>query len=325
MKLLTLYIALVLTVFANIARGQQKLSDGSDGGAIAANVDAILELASKNKGLLHARVSLVSSTNPAPLSAHIAGMMVYNTEQHNDVVAGIYYNNGSRWVLASSGTASNITYDPATYQLTFINSDGTPTTIDFKQLVQVGGTETETTLTRNNNGTYTYKNEKGTAFHIDPSMVHVTVSNGVYTFRDADGNPLTMIDVNAGNLGYNNAGSGINANSVQEAIDEIFNRISTAESTNIVETGVDYTAAFKDAVILGDASAGDITIILPEANIRNKGKKYTIKKEDNNEDGYVNVVGNIIGVSSDGLYTALPFSGWDLVSDGTRWRIVNKF
>jgi hypothetical protein len=325
MKLLTLYIALVLTVCVNSARGQQKLSDGSDGSGIAANADAILELASKNKGLLHARVSLIASNNPAPLSAHIAGMMVYNTESRNDVVAGIYYNNGSRWVLASGGTASNIAYDPATYQLTFVNASGTPTTIDFKQLLQAGGTETETTLTRNDNGTYTYKNEKGTAVHIDPSMVHVTASNGVYTFRDAEGNPLTTIDVNAGNTGYNNTGSGLNANSVQEAIDEILNRISTGESTNIIETHVDYTAASQDAIILGDASTGDVTIILPAATLHNKGKKYTIKKEDHNEDGYVNVVGNISGVSTSGLYTALPFSGWDLVSDGTSWRIVSKF
>src|SRR5690606_32239496 len=85
-----------------------------------------------------------------------------------------------------------------------------------------------------------------------------------------------------------------------------------------------YMAKTNDAVILGDASTRDITIVLPTPTSANKGKKYTIKKEDANEDGYVHVVGNISGVVS-GLYTALPYSGWDLVSDGVSWRIVNKF
>ena len=64
-------------------------------------------------------------------------------------------------------------------------------------------------------------------------------------------------------------------------------------------------------------------IALPTADATNKGKKYTIKKQDNNEDYYVTVTGNIDGLTE--LYTALPYSGWDLVSDGTKWTITNKF
>ncbi len=322
MRLLTILIVFVLFVCTHAVYAQQKLSDGTDGGGITANADAILELASKQKGLLHARVALVASTNPTPLSAHVAGMMVYNTENRNDVVAGIYYNNGAKWVLASAGAASNITYDPATYRLSFTDAGGQPISVDFQQIVKAN--ETVTTLVKNPNGTFTYKNEAGVEVTIDPSMVHVTNTNGVYTFKDAEGNALATIDANANQLNYDNSVSGLQANSVQEAIDEIVSKLG-ADHVNIIETDVNYMAKTNDAVILGDASTRDITIVLPTPTSANKGKKYTIKKEDTNEDGYINVVGNIIGVPTGSLYTALPYSGWDLVSDGVNWRIVNKF
>ena len=95
------------------------------------------------------------------------------------------------------------------------------------------------------------------------------------------------------------------------------------ESLNAIkEVNVSYNAILDDAILLGNANTGDITITLPDA-VGNKGKKFTIKKQDSNEDYYVNVVGSINGLSQ--LYTALPHSGWELVSDGTTWKITNKF
>ncbi|UVD79173.1 hypothetical protein NWE55_13730 [Myroides albus] len=90
----------------------------------------------------------------------------------------------------------------------------------------------------------------------------------------------------------------------------------------IVETRVDYTAKVEDVIVLVLAESEDLVVTLPDATA-NKGKKYTIKKNDAKEDFYVTVKGNIEGASE--LYTALPYSGWDLVSDGTIWQIVNKF
>jgi len=86
-----------------------------------------------------------------------------------------------------------------------------------------------------------------------------------------------------------------------------------------------YTVLPTDVILLGNAFSADVNIQLPNA-VGNKGKKITVKKLDEVEDYYVNVTaqgGNIGGVSD--LYTSLPHSGWDLVSDGTNWRIVNKF
>src|SRR5690606_9317031 len=101
------------------AMAQQKLSDDTEASSISTNANDILEIASKNKGLLHTRVALVQTNNASPLSEHIAGMMVYNTATNNDVVPGIYYNDGSTWVLASAGNATNISYNPSTYEITF--------------------------------------------------------------------------------------------------------------------------------------------------------------------------------------------------------------
>ncbi len=59
--------------------------------------NSILHLESNNKGLLLTRVALIQSTNAAPMSQHIAGMVVYNTATSNDVVPGLYVNDGTKW------------------------------------------------------------------------------------------------------------------------------------------------------------------------------------------------------------------------------------
>ena len=95
--------------------------------------------------------------------------------------------------------------------------------------------------------------------------------------------------------------------------------------TDFKEVTQDYAATNKDFVLFGNAIGNTINITLPSP-VGNKGKKLTIKKSDANENAYVNVTtvaGNIEGI--DELYTSLPHSGWDLMSDGQNWRIVNKF
>lgn len=94
----------------------------------------------------------------------------------------------------------------------------------------------------------------------------------------------------------------------------------------IVETSVDYSPVFDtDATILGNAVANDVSITLPDATPDTKGKKYTIKKLDANEANYIFVLGNIAGTSGQVLYTGVPYTGWDFISDGTVWHIVNSF
>lgn len=91
----------------------------------------------------------------------------------------------------------------------------------------------------------------------------------------------------------------------------------------IKQVNQDYNANLADVILFGDASSSSITISLPNPT-NNKGKKFTIKKYDNNESNFLTVTGLIEGITGD-LYTALPYSGWNLVSDGTIWKIVEKF
>ncbi|WP_164122545.1 hypothetical protein [Sphingobacterium sp. xlx-130] len=143
-----------------IANAQQKLSDGTGDNGLTVNQNAILELASKNKGLLHTRVTLEATTKAYPMSAHVAGLMVYNTETRNDVIPGIYYNDGTKWVLASGGKATSISYNPTTYEISFVDVNGSPVTIDFKEVVKKN--ETITTLISIGEGKYEYTSENGT-------------------------------------------------------------------------------------------------------------------------------------------------------------------
>lgn len=65
------------------------------------NSDSYLELSATDKGLLIPRLNLVALNNPAPLSSHVAGMMVYNTASagtmENIVYPGLYVNSGLNW------------------------------------------------------------------------------------------------------------------------------------------------------------------------------------------------------------------------------------
>ncbi|TJZ53161.1 hypothetical protein FAZ15_17530, partial [Sphingobacterium olei] len=142
-----------------MANAQSKISDGTvNGDPTVPNKNAILELSSINKGLLHVRIELSRTTDFTPLSAHVAGMMVYNTVTTNDVVPGIYYNDGTKWVLVSSGSASNISYDPTTYVISYIDASGNPQTVNLVQAIKAN--ETKTLLVSNGGGKYTYFNEE---------------------------------------------------------------------------------------------------------------------------------------------------------------------
>ncbi|MBB6372512.1 hypothetical protein [Chryseobacterium shigense] len=69
---------------------------------------AVLELNSNNKGLLMNQISLTSTLSATPLAAHTEGIWVYNIATAgtapNDVIPGLYYNDGSKWVLMSVNT-----------------------------------------------------------------------------------------------------------------------------------------------------------------------------------------------------------------------------
>ncbi len=76
-------------------------------GTASPDPNAALEVAAgsgSNKGLLLPRVTLTSTGSASPLSAHVAGMIVYNTATINDVKAGLYVDDGTQWNLVELPT-----------------------------------------------------------------------------------------------------------------------------------------------------------------------------------------------------------------------------
>jgi hypothetical protein len=96
------------TYISTAAPANGAIIEGNVGiGTTTPNADANLDLGATNKGLLLNRVALSAANLPAPLSAHVAGMVVYNTATAgtapNNVSPGMYYNDGVRWVRQPAG------------------------------------------------------------------------------------------------------------------------------------------------------------------------------------------------------------------------------
>ncbi|MCL2413631.1 MAG: hypothetical protein FWC94_00035 [Bacteroidales bacterium] len=93
-------LILLLLMIQSTANLQAQLRVG---GNVAPNPSAVLDLNANDtvigsRGLLLPRVTLISTTNTAPLMEHIAGMLVFNTATSNDVSPGVYVNDGTRWI-----------------------------------------------------------------------------------------------------------------------------------------------------------------------------------------------------------------------------------
>lgn len=86
----------LLSIVSVIASGQVGIN------TVDPNKDAILDVYSVNKGFLPPRVALTALSLPSPLTAHVAGMVVYNTVSVNSLVPGLYLNDGTKWGLLSA-------------------------------------------------------------------------------------------------------------------------------------------------------------------------------------------------------------------------------
>ena len=89
-----LLIASAMMLSATFSFAQVKIGNNPT----TLNANAALDVESTTRGILFPRVSLTSLAAPAPLTAHVAGMQVYNTNTGADVDPGVYYNDGTKWV-----------------------------------------------------------------------------------------------------------------------------------------------------------------------------------------------------------------------------------
>lgn len=121
------FLLFVLALLSHLATAQVKI--GTNPTTI--NAASILEIESANKGFLMPRIALTGANAASPLSAHVAGMIIYNTATAgttpNAVVPGVYYNDGTRWVAAKgiSGNGITNTTNNGDGTFTFNFSDGT--------------------------------------------------------------------------------------------------------------------------------------------------------------------------------------------------------
>jgi len=123
----------VLTVLAN----------GNVGlGTTTPNANALLDMTAVNKGMLPPRVVLDSTTSFAPLSAHVQGMLVYNTATAGtfptNVIPGYYYNIGTKWWLLG-GTGWAITGNAGTTPATNFMGTTDDQDVVFKRNNTLGG------------------------------------------------------------------------------------------------------------------------------------------------------------------------------------------
>jgi hypothetical protein len=102
----TIFFAVLITALINLT---SKAQTGI--GTRSPNSNSILDLSSTNKGLLLPRVELTSTTSFLPLTAHVSGMIIYNTATtttgSNDVTPGYYFNDGTKWVRAINTASSS--------------------------------------------------------------------------------------------------------------------------------------------------------------------------------------------------------------------------
>jgi hypothetical protein len=76
-------------------------------GVTPPNASAGLDINYTSQGLLIPRIALTGTTSFAPLAAHVAGMVVYNTATVADVTPGMYYNNGTKWIATQPIAAAS--------------------------------------------------------------------------------------------------------------------------------------------------------------------------------------------------------------------------
>ncbi|MBS7256613.1 autotransporter outer membrane beta-barrel domain-containing protein, partial [Flavobacterium branchiicola] len=119
-----------------------------------------------------------------------------------------------------NNTAGNVSYDSTNKEFTYLDQSGATKVININDMVK--NSETVTTLSNNNNGTYTYTNEKDIAVTIN--VVGDVTSNFSAIANNTEVKQIieNIVKATGGNVSYNgttNQFSYIDANGVTKVID----------------------------------------------------------------------------------------------------------
>jgi predicted DNA-binding antitoxin AbrB/MazE fold protein len=94
------FLLILLSILA-LGINAQNVSINSDGST--PDPSAMLDVKSTSKGFLPPRIALTGSTDVSTISSPVAGLLVYNTSNTNDVTPGYYYYGGSSWIKVDAG------------------------------------------------------------------------------------------------------------------------------------------------------------------------------------------------------------------------------
>lgn len=97
------YFLFIVGLFFSI---QAKAQTGI--GTTTPDASAKLDVSATNKGFLPPRVTLTSATDNTTIPTPATGLLVYNSGNNPNLVAGYYYWNGSNWATIATATGSGV-------------------------------------------------------------------------------------------------------------------------------------------------------------------------------------------------------------------------
>src|SRR5690554_1982228 len=133
------------------------------------------------------------------------------------------------------------------------NADGT-FSLMAPDGITVLGTVSKSDLTDEGDGLFTFTNNDGSDVQFDVRSVEVVfdAASNSYNFLDSTGAVIASIDMNADNVAYNNAASGLTATDVQAALDELATTIDTNKGDLVVSEGIEFYNSNGTDKVLAD-------------------------------------------------------------------------
>jgi hypothetical protein len=110
-------------------------------GTSSPDASAKLDVSASNKGFLPPRVTLISGTDNSTIPNPATGLLVYNTGNNPNLVAGYYYWNGANWTTIANATGSGVSASFMRGSRTAAQTTGLSTNglVAFTQIDQVAG------------------------------------------------------------------------------------------------------------------------------------------------------------------------------------------
>ena len=179
--------------------------------------------------------------------------------------------------------------------------------------------------------------KSGATIRMEAPIIHFKSASTDYGRWNSTGlgigtiNPeeILHIDANADSLQIDNLASGTLDNVLMH--DPATGKVVTGtvssvlNSNTITSVSGNYTALSTDDIVLVDASGGDVTITLPLV-ANNNGKVLRVKKDEGSANNVVidgNGAETIDGSTSQ--TTNVPWTGWVIACNGSKWSIVGRF